>query len=863
MLERLLGAWTLWVTQRAALVMTIALLATAGAGYYAVTAFSMNSDTSRLIRQDTDWKRINNAFIETFPQYDQNTFVVISGPRPNALADFTRGLADQLRTNNDIFSSVFSPTANDYLDRYALLYQNEDDLSDTVGRLAEAQPFLTAIASDESLRSVLNLTIDALETDEALPGGFIQMTEALELAANRAIGEGDEPISWRDELFGVSEGNQYYQVIFVQGQQNFGQDLPNATIIGRLEQVIHGFEHPFREEVRVRLTGQVPLEHGEIVSAMDSARLAGSLALMILILVMVWGVRSLRIIGATYVAMLVGLIWTAAFAMVAVGQYNTISIIFLVMFIGLGVDFAIHLCLKFQEARTTHPGIEALKSTGADLGPAIMLCGITSAIGFLAFVPTDYIGLAEMGIISGGGMIIAVIISLTLIPAFFAIAGDPRPPVDLPMAGLMTNLVADHHRQAAWATLALAIVLATIASRATFDYSTLSLKDPDSEAMTTLDELHDEDIITDYALRYMADSLADAQSTKARLLAHDVVSDVSVPGDYLPEDQLQKRYILEDAMFLLDSVFSANSDTTPFTDDELAEALQHMERAIAEKLTTVSVNDELKDALTNLQSAVGALSATDAETRAKFTELIMPPMKTEIQWLGKALSVNRDITLSDLPVAQQARLVGNDGKAVVSITPAENVVQVEALRRFTEEVMAVVPAVTGRPVLDLGIGDIVVRAFAIAIGLAVAVIFIILLLSLRSLVDAILVFIPLGMTAMLTLTVSVLIDLPLNMANVVVIPLIFGLGVDNGIHIVKRFHQTIDARDFVQCSTPKAVFLSNLTTLGTFGALSFSTHQGIYSIGVLLTVALSGLMVLTLIALPALLETFSTRRPGP
>ncbi len=182
---------------------------------------------------------------------------------------------------------------------------------------------------------------------------------------------------------------------------------------------------------------------------------------------------------------------------------------------------------------------------------------------------------------------------------------------------------------------------------------------------------------------------------------------------------------------------------------------------------------------------------------------------------------------------------------------------VEALRRFTTDVLNVAPDATGRPVLDLGIGEIVLHAFSIALATAITVIFVILLVTLRSVVDSILVFIPLVMTAMVTLAFGVLIDLPLNMANLVVIPLIFGLGVDNGIHIVKRFRQSNSVSDLVASSPPKAVFLSNLTTLGTFSALSVSTHQGIFSIGVLLTVAIISLMILTLISLPALLATFS------
>lgn len=858
MLEMMLTNWTAWVVRHARAVLTVTLLATCGAAWLAITQFEMNSDTSRLIRQDTDWKRVNTGFLDTFPQYDRNTFVVVSGDQPDKVSQVARQLAANIRAESDVFESVYSPASNDFVDANALLYLDPETLNDTVSKLADAQPFLTAIAEDNSLRSALQLVIDALASDEPLPAGFIQMSDALAMAAERAISGNSKPISWRDELFQVEAGNTYYQVIFVQGVQNFGEDLPDAQIINTLERIIGELSHPYLEDVTIRLTGQVPLEHGEIVSAMNSAQYAGSLALLILVGVLVWGVRSLRIIAATYLSMIVGLIWTGAFAMLVVGQYNTISIIFLVMFIGLGVDFAVHLCLKYQEARTEHTKTAALIDTGHELGPAIALCGVTSAIGFLAFVPTDYTGLAEMGIISGGGMIIAVAISLTLIPAFFAVVSDPREPTNLPFVGAMTNLVADHSRTTAWVTLALAVVLTAIASQATFDYSTLSLKDPKSEAMTTLQELQEEAIITDYALSYMAPDLMSAEQTKTELNALAEVSEVKVPGDYLPEHQEENLYILEDASFFLESIFDPVEVTEDFPEDAFLAQLGELEASLETAIADTD-NAALAASMRSLKSAISTLRASDEATRTQFTSLIVPPIREEIEWLGTAL-FPQALTLEDLPDDTRERLISPDGHAVVSITPAEDVLPVEVMRQFTEAVMAVVPEVTGRPVLDLGIGDIVVEAFLTAIGLAVVSIFVVLMLTLRSLVDSILVFIPLAMTAMLTLAVSVLIDLPLNMANVVVIPLIFGLGVDNGIHIVKRFHQCADVNDLVHCSTPKAVFLSNLTTLGTFCALSFSTHQGIYSIGVLLTVALTALMFLTIISLPALLATFSSPR---
>jgi len=295
------------------------------------------------------------------------------------------------------------------------------------------------------------------------------------------------------------------------------------------------------------------------------------------------------------------------------------------------------------------------------------------------------------------------------------------------------------------------------------------------------------------------------------------------------------------------------------TDKALVQRMQLLNDAIGEHLRETQSEPTVTAALDQLQRTLATLISANVSTRQRFTDLIVPSLKTEIEWLRTTLAVET-VTLDSLPAELRQRLIAPDNRAIVSITPSENVMSVESLRSFTEAVIEVAPEVTGRPVLDLGIGDIVTEAFAIALSIAVVSIFIILVLTLHSVLDATLVFIPLAMTALVTLSVSVLAGLPLNMANIVVIPLIFGLGVDNGIHIVKRYHQVPNVAELVHSSTPKAVFLSNLTTIGTFCALSFSTHQGIYSIGVLLTVALICLMLLTLISLPALLATFSKPR---
>ncbi len=842
----------------------IVALVTLASGYFAVSRFSINSDTGKLIRQDTAWKATYNDFQNTYPQYANNTFVVISGAKMADVRAVSRRLEELLRADTDTFEMVYAPENDVFLEDHALLFLSVDDLDTLVSNLADAQPVLTAIARDPGLRGLFTLFDDALGADEPLPPGMAGIFRLLADNIHQTLSGHPSPVAWRDEMLNRDSDVDFYSVIFVQGAQNFGISLPNARIIGTIRDTISSLEMPQKDLVSVRLSGQIPLDHGEIESAMNSAQLAGSIAAVVLLGILVFGVGSLRVIIATYLAMIIGLICTAAYATLAVGQYNTISIIFLVMFIGLGVDFAIHISLRYQEELRDRSKQDAIETTTRDLGPAISLCGITSAIGFLAFVPTEYIGLAELGIISGGGMIIAVIVSLTVIPAFFTLVKDPVLPRKRLLVANISLLMLEYRHLIVAVTLGVALLALFISRNAYFDYSTLSLKDQNSEAMTTFRELQDQDVITDFVISYVAASEADAAQTKARLMTLDTVSEVKIPRDYVPVDQEEKRFILEDAQIMLASTFyqEKTPDRSSADSDRLRDQAISQLAASLEDFARQSTEDsELSDAVAALLTELLQLANQDTHTKTQFEQNVIQPMQDELNWLNKAINV-KTFTFEDFPATFRHRLIAPGGEQLVTVTPGDDIIPVAAMRSFADEVQSVVDNATGRPIVELGIGQIVLSAFGQAISVAVVLILLVLILALRSVVDSILVLIPLAITTLVTFATSVLVDLPLNMANVVVVPLIFGLGVDNGIHVVERFRESKDLTALVRSSTPRAVFLSTLTTLGTFGALSFSTHQGIYSIGVLLTCALTALLFLTLISLPALLAVFSPYRVG-
>ncbi len=860
MYSRLLTSWTQFVISRPKQVMGVISVVTLVLLFYAVTQFSMDSDLRNLVRQDTNWKRVYDKFERAFPQYPNNTFVVVSGKSLDAVTHVSQALEGRLKENTDTFQRVYGPANDEFIVSHALLFMEIDDLDVFVLNLADAQPVLTAIAEDPNLRGLFKLLVDVLSSGEKLPASIARLATLLSENIDQTLTGNPTPVSWRDEMIGGEKKENYYSIIFVQGRQDFGARLPNAQIISQIQRIIRNLAHPQKSQVIIRLTGQIPLEHGEIQSALGSAQTAGSIAAVFLMIVLVFGVGSLRIIIATYMTMLIGLTWTAAYAIFVVGHYNTISIIFLVMFIGLGVDFAIHVSLRYQEELGRRNKQEALIATSRDLGPAITLCGITSAIGFLAFVPTEFTGLAELGIISGGGMIIAVILSLTIIPAFFALTGKP---VEMPKKRYVSFLAGKLHQYQhgiILVTFIIAGIALYIARDAYFDYSTLSLKDQQSEAMTTFNDLQKQGLMTDYSLSYVAPDKATALLKKSQLLELDSVLEVVTPWDHIPGNQSEKLYALEDAQFMLASVFIAGREAVVLRSDQREQIINELVTSLGSWLENENTPiNPTRRAIERFHTSLTKLQDAPPEIQIVFENNVIAPLVKELEWLEEAIHVDA-ITFADLPDNLKSRLISENGKVLVMITPANNIVPVKAMEAFVSDVQSLAEEATGRAVTEIGVGEITVEAFQKALTISIISIFVILVITLRSLVDALLVFTPLAITTCITLATSVLVDLPLNMANVVVIPLIFGLGVDNGIHMVERFHESHNLNGLLESSTPRAVFLSTLTTLGTFGALSFSTHQGIYSVGVLLTCALSALMVLTLITLPALLSVFSTSR---
>jgi uncharacterized protein len=580
------------------------------------------------------------------------------------------------------------------------------------------------------------------------------------------------------------------------------------------------------------------------------------LSFVIVAVLLAFGMRSGAQVGAIVVTLLVGLVLTAGWATLSVGELNLISVAFAILFIGLGEDFGVHFALRHrEEMQVGVPMAGGLATAAGDVGGALALSALTAAIGFLSFVPTDYRGLAELGIIAAGGMVIALLTNLTLLPALLALW--PGRPVKPRHVAAARGFAWDLRRIAKPGAIVVTVVTLAcliILPRLQFDFDPMNLRNPASESVRTVQDMMDAGMNGAYTADVLAPDVEAADALAAKLEALPSVESAETLSDLIPKNQDDKRAQIESAaVTLLPSLSAPPIRTTAEPEDRLA-AFAGLRRTLNAYVARQE-NGDLTAAAQRLLRAMSSFATTtllEARPLADLDRALTRSLRPRLLELKEALEPT-GIAVDALPERVRARVVAADGRAKIEVFPKEDMRDPARLRTFVKEIQSVAPTASGGPVTIVAASDTVMRAFAEAGIWSIAAIALLTFALLRSLRETLFIFVPLVMAAILTVGVSIVIDMPFNFANVIVLPLLFGLGIASGIHMVLRERASEGALGVAETSTPRAVFFSTLTTIGSFGTVALSDHPGTASMGILLTVAILLTLVCSLTVLPAML----------
>ena len=820
-------------------------------GLYVVRHFSINTDVNALISADLPWRQRELAYESAFPQSTQGILAVVDAPTPELAGAAASALADQASEHDGLFRSVEELGGGKLFESNGLLFLDMPQLTGILTQLEGASPSLAILAADPSLRGLIQAF--SLSLGAAQMGMFDSMPQTLnQLAATveSVLAGRVTTFSWKEFLQSEpAKPGDRRRLIAIWPKLDFSSLEPGRQATAAIRQAGERANLESDFHARLRLTGPVPIVDQEFATLQQGALLNGVVTTALVLLILLLALRSFKIVLAVSLTLGAGLAITSAAGLLIVGAFNPISLAFAVLCVGLGADFAIQFSVRYRAERQACGELrKAVALTSLSVGLPLTLAAASAAAGFMSFLPTDYIGMAELGLIAGFGMGIAYLTSMLLLPALLQTFNPPPEPQPLGYAAMapMDRFLGRHRMAVVVATILVVAAGLPLLPHLRFDFNPLDLRSPNEEAMTTYRELSQDPLMNANLMEVLTASPDTAEEVAKKLSLLPQVGQARTLDSFIPIDQPAKIAAIKSAAGRLDGALNPAKRLAPPTDADTIEALKSGAQNLL--LLADAGPGPGGDAAKRLAADLDKLAAAPPTVRASMQAVLIQPLAADLQALRDALRPD-GVTRATLPEAIRRSWVNPDGRARVELVPRAG--HDFSAAEFARAVMQADPTATGPAIGQLEWGATIIHAFVVAGVCAFGSIAVLLGIALRKVSDVALTLVPLLVAAVVTLEVCALLDFPLNYANIIALPVLLGVGVAFKIYYVMAWRS--GQSDFLQSPLTRAVLFSALMTATAFGSLSFSSHPGTASMGKLLALSLACTLASAALFQPALM----------
>jgi hopanoid biosynthesis associated RND transporter like protein HpnN len=847
------------------------------------TARYLSFDTSRdnLVGSNKKYHQNFLKFKKEFPTQD-DLVVVVESENSEKNRQFVERLGARLEAETNLFRDVFFKGDLKMMGSKALLFVPDSDLADLKQTLSDYRPFIQKFTYATNLVSLFSMINTEFRTAKREQNAENESMMKAIPALQRIITEADgslkrpgTPLSpGINALFSAGGTNstdtagkntdsedpdQQIYVTFAHGRiylvtAQAPRDELNGESVERLRNLVEEtkIEVP---GLNVGLTGEPVLEHDEMEQSQKDTTVASIVSLLMCALIFIYGYQETgRPVKAT-LCLIVGLGYTMAFATATVGHLNILTITFVPILIGLAIDYGVHLISRYEEElRRGRTEQDALIKAIVYTGQGIFTGAFTTAGAFLAMAFTNFKGIQEMGIICGGGLSVCLIPMMTMLPVL--LLKGRQNVIDHDQANVaerrarIENLWLQRPVLVTCVTVALCALAATQLHRVYFDYDLLHMQSaglPAVEFEKKLLNSADKSVLYGAVIATNLQQVAEMSQRLTNLPAVAGVESIARLG-FLTEDQTNKLKLVREIKGTLYSLYGylgAAYDEVQKEDPALARQFFSMRQ---------DVGDLRKDMLSG--------DAEDLETNSvklgAFQRALFDDLGDTFQAL-KTQDSDAPLRVQDLPQALRDRFVGVTGKYLLMVYPKKDVWKRENQKEFIDQVQTVYPNVTGTPVQLYYYTELLKSSYEEAARYSLAAIVVLVLIHFRSFLCVALALVPVGVGFLWLGGLMGCLNVQLNPANIMTLPLVIGIGVTNGIHILNRYAEE-QTPNILARSTGKAVLVSGLTAIAGFGSLMLAKHQGIQSLGYVMSCGLATCMIAGLTFLPALLNLL-TRTP--
>jgi hopanoid biosynthesis associated RND transporter like protein HpnN len=852
-------------------------------------------DTSRsnLVGANKKYHQNFLKFKKEFPTQD-DLVVVAQSEDPDKNRQFVERLGAKLEAETNLFRDVFYRRDLTMLGSKALLFVSDADLGELKKTLQNYRPLLQQFSRTTNLDSLFGTINTQFRTasreENEQNDSMLKALPALQRIITEATASlrrsGTPPSPGINALFSPDpDAEQQTYITFANGSiyvvtVQAPTDELNADAVERLRTLVDEtkIEVP---GLNVGITGEPVLEHDEMAQSQHDTAVASVVSLLICALIFIYGYQETgRPVKAT-LCLIVGLGYTLAFATATVGHLNILTITFVPILIGLAIDYGVHFISRYEEELRRGRSEElALKKAMVYTGQGIFTGAFTTAGAFLAMSLTNFRGIQEMGVICGGGLLVCLLPMLTMLPALLLkgrqnVMDHEQGDVPLRRARI-ENLWLERPVLVTWVTVALCAAAATQIHKVYFDYDLLHMQSAGLPAVEFERKLIDADKSVLFGA-VIATNLQDAVALEDRLKKLPAVANVESMTRFLTEDQTRKLELVKEVKAILAPVHFAEPDRQPVDMPGLSRTLYSLFGFLHAAEDEVQTNSpalarqflSMREAVHELRKEMYEDADLHLETNAVKLASFQQALFDDIRDTFQSLQTQDDsgpLRVQDLPQALRDRFIGITGKYLLMVYPKKDLWQRPNQKEFIEQVETVDPNVTGTPVQLYHYTDLLKRSYEQAARYSLIAIVLLVFWHFRSPLSVALTLVPVGVGFLWLGGLMGYFEAPLNPANIMTLPLVIGIGVTNGIHILNRYAEE-QTPGILARSTGKAVLVSGLTAIAGFGSLILAKHQGIKSLGYVMSTGLATCMVAGLTFLPALLsllarQTETKKRPS-
>jgi len=867
-----------------------------------VTHLGFHTDRLDLVSSGNRYKQLDQRYSQEFEQVAQGVVVVIRSPDPERAQSFATALAARWQADPTIEQVLYRIPFETLQDK-ALFYLSPEALAALREKLQQSQGMLEEFVAQPTLQhlfSVINREItralvghmftDFLANDEGQATALdLGVLGALLRQLHERLNRPDVAQAPWDALFtfdpdGAPQDGFLWsddrQLLFVLAtpKADTGDFDQYRRAAQRIRRDLKDLQRTY-PDVEVGLTGGDILESDEMAAAQRDMGVATLLSLAGVACLFVIFFKGVMRPTLAVITLLIGIVWSLGLTTLAVGHLNIFTIVFAPMLIGLGIDYAIHFTTRYEAERRAGQDLEsALLNTYSGTGTGIVTAALTTAVAFYALAFTDFLGLRELGVITGSGLLLILLATFTVLPALLVLnerwrgarvveRAERTPGKDRAYLEPLYR----YPRATLAATLCFAGLSLLALGKVDTDFNLLRLQSAETESVVWAQRIFESSKRSVLVAELMAGSLDDVERKVAALSRLASVEKVDSLLAVLPQDQERKRPLITALRPLLVDMTGPQDVPESINLEAFRGTLQRLDaKLVGDDETAQPAAGDAVDQAHEAHRLIAAVlqriermgKAAAEQALLAFQRDVRADLAAKLALLQRNLQAE-PVTLADLPSELHTRYVGKTGKYRLFVFPAEDVWDYPALARFVEDLQAVDPDAIGAPVTNYEYIQAIKEGYEKAGLYALCGILLLSFLTFRGAQPTLLAMVPLGVGAVWTLGLMALFNVSFNMANLLFIPLIIGMGIDNGVHLVHRY---LAARRHAEQpiplprSTGKAVMLSTLTTIVGFGSLMVSQHHGIYSLGLLVTLGVGSVLVASLTTLPSLLALLGSGR---